>query len=427
MYDDSEMIGYVPVSVNNYHYINNPDWVSEIFSAIKKVYNQNIENTLKVHINKNPNYFWSSTSNTTFRVDIFNQFMKWFDPLVPLIKESKNSGHAFERAVSFFYITKNKKMLLTNRLLQHIQMDSHKTQGHQVDYKKNMDKLLGGDKETITLYNHFHYGDIFYARVLINLLNDKFNINFYHQLKLNLLNDIENVTEFNVLPQEFSVHTTSLDKKIVNTWIGSENNIYLNKVYRGCCLENYLFLCKKITDYYGINFDPNNYEQLLPTVNFNNLKDVDDISKILDEFIKKYKKIVLISNGDVKSGQSINFNFSGIINHIASTHKEILFLVTEEFNTDNDNIIATSTITNKQPDLLEISYISTKCDVIIGRASGPYTYSLVKENLLNPNKTFISFNHTYNEGKFYDKQKSKYIWSNNYSEEHIINTIKTNI
>ena len=68
--------------------------------------------------------------------------MKWFDPIVPLIKDSKTSGHAFERAVSFFYFTKNKKMLLTNGLLQHIQMDSHETQGHDVDYSDNMSKLL---------------------------------------------------------------------------------------------------------------------------------------------------------------------------------------------------------------------------------------------------------------------------------------------
>ena len=141
-YDNSELIGYVPISVNNYHFINNPDWVSEFFTSFKTVYNQNIENTLRVLVNKNPNLFWSSTSNTTFRKDIFNEFMKWFDPIVPLIKDSKTSGHAFERAVSFFYFTKNKKMLLTNGLLQHIQMDSHETQGHDVDYSDNMSKLL---------------------------------------------------------------------------------------------------------------------------------------------------------------------------------------------------------------------------------------------------------------------------------------------
>ena len=282
-------------------------------------------------------------------------------------------------------------------------------------------------KETVVLYNHFHYGDIFYARFLINLLKDKFNINFHHQLKPNLLCDIENVTEINNIPQEFSLHYTSLNTKLINTWIGSENNIYLNKVYDGCCLENYVNLCKKITDYYGINFDHNNYENLLPTVNFNLLQDVVIISNILDDFLKKYKKIVLISNGNVKSGQSINFDFTDIINHIASSYKEILFLVTEQINTNHDNVISTSSITKKQPDLLEISYISTKCDVIIGRASGPYTYSLVKENLLNPNKKFISFNHLYHEGKFYNNQKSTYIWSNDYSYENIINTIKSNI
>ena len=141
-YDNSELIGYVPLSVSNYHFINNPDWVSEFFSSFKIVYNQNIENTLKVLINKNPNMYWSSTSNTTFRTDIFNEFMKWFDPIVSLIKESKTSGHAFERAVSFYYLTKNKKMILTNGLLQHIQMDSHKTQGHSVNYDKNIDMLI---------------------------------------------------------------------------------------------------------------------------------------------------------------------------------------------------------------------------------------------------------------------------------------------
>jgi hypothetical protein len=142
IYDDNEMVGYVPVSVNNYHYIDNSDWVSELFSCIKTTYNQNIENTLRVFIKKHPNTYWSSTSNTTFRIDIFNEFMEWFTPLIPQLKHSKTSGHAFERSVSFFYITKNKKMLLTNGLLKHVQMDSHKTQGHNVDYESNINKLV---------------------------------------------------------------------------------------------------------------------------------------------------------------------------------------------------------------------------------------------------------------------------------------------
>ena len=141
IYNEADMIGYVPVSVSNYHYINNKDWVSEIFESISKVYKQNIERQLRLFIEKNPNLMWSSTSNVTFKDCIFNEFMSWFEPLIEDLKNSKTSGHAFERAVSFFYFTKNKKMMLTNGLLQHIQMDSHKTQGHSVDYENNMFKL----------------------------------------------------------------------------------------------------------------------------------------------------------------------------------------------------------------------------------------------------------------------------------------------
>ena len=42
-------------------------------------------------------------------------------------------------------------------------------------------------------------------------------------------------------------------------------------------------------------------------------------------------------------------------------------------------------------DLNEISYLSLFCDTIIGRASGPYVFTQVKENLYNPNKTFLAF------------------------------------
>ena len=135
IYDDKPMVGYVPVSVNNFHYIQNKNWVEHIFNAINKVYKINLESKLKTIINNNPNLNWSSTSNVTFRSDIFNDFMKWFEPLIPYLKDTKTCGHAFERAVSFYYITKNKEM-------KHIQMDSHKTQGHTVDIDENMSKLV---------------------------------------------------------------------------------------------------------------------------------------------------------------------------------------------------------------------------------------------------------------------------------------------
>ena len=142
IYENKPMIGYVPVSVNNYHYIQNKNWVEHIFKGISDVYKMNIETKLKSIISKNPNLNWSSTSNVTFRNDIFNDFMKWFEPLIPHLKDTKTSGHAFERAVSFYYLIKNKEMVLTNGVIKHVQMDSHKTQGHSIDFEKNMSNLI---------------------------------------------------------------------------------------------------------------------------------------------------------------------------------------------------------------------------------------------------------------------------------------------
>jgi hypothetical protein len=136
------MIGYVPFPVTNYHFINNSEWVENIFPAVKKIYKTDLERTIKQIVDNNPNAYWSSTSNTTFRVDVFNEFMKWFEPVGNEIKETKTCGHAHERAISFFYMTKNKKIILTQGLLRHLQMDSHKTQGHEVDYNKNLETLL---------------------------------------------------------------------------------------------------------------------------------------------------------------------------------------------------------------------------------------------------------------------------------------------
>ena len=142
LYDNPDMIGYVPFPCSNFHYIDNKNWVEDIFLAIKNVYNIDIEKQIRRFIQIKPDLFWSSTNNVTFKQEIFNEYMKWFEPLINYLRESKSSGHAQERAISFFYLTKNKKMVLTNGIIEHLQMDSHKTQGHYVNYEEKMNKLL---------------------------------------------------------------------------------------------------------------------------------------------------------------------------------------------------------------------------------------------------------------------------------------------
>lgn len=281
-------------------------------------------------------------------------------------------------------------------------------------------------KNNITLYNHFHNGDIFFSRSIINFLKNYFNITFYHNQNVPLFLDIPEINEIKGIPQtlNYTDHfTKTIHTGIINTWIGQGS--YINRINSGCSFENHMELTKEICNYFNITIP--NYDDCLPEVNFEKLPNYASIEKIMLEYKQQFKKIVLISNGDVNSGQCSNFDFFPIIKNLSITYPDILFMTTKSVDEITENLINVERITNTYPDLLYISQISLYCDVIVGRASGPYCFTQLKNNLLDSNKTYISFNNDINEGRFYSKLKSRFIWSDNYEQEHIIKTIKNNL
>jgi hypothetical protein len=136
-----EMIGYVPFPMNHFQFVMNPEWNEHILPIIQNKNKVDLKKYFTKIIEKNPNAVWSSTSNTTFRSDIFDQYMKWFEPIGNQIKETKTCGHAHERSITFFTHLMSKKMLITNNVLKHLQLDSHKTQGHKVNLEESLNKL----------------------------------------------------------------------------------------------------------------------------------------------------------------------------------------------------------------------------------------------------------------------------------------------
>jgi len=137
-----EMIGYVAFPINHFQFIANKNWVEYILPAIKEVYNHDLPQYFARLVQKNPQSIWSSTSNTTFRSDIFDEYMKWFEPLIPYLKDTKTCGHAHERSITFFAHMRKKKQLITQGLLKHLQLDSHKTQGHAVNMDDSLRTLM---------------------------------------------------------------------------------------------------------------------------------------------------------------------------------------------------------------------------------------------------------------------------------------------
>jgi hypothetical protein len=67
--------------------------------------------------------------------------------------------------------------------------------------------------------------------------------------------------------------------------------------------------------------------------------------------------------------------------------------------------------------LNELSFLSTKCDIVVGRGSGPYIFFQTKDNLFNRHKSIISFTDNKNTGNcvllenYNIDDKAKQIWN----------------
>lgn len=278
--------------------------------------------------------------------------------------------------------------------------------------------------KTIKIYNHAHYGDLFYSRMLINALKPHFNIEYYHSCNGLVLNDLSEILEFTQIPNYFDRYSTNIKNGLINSWIGYDSISYLQNE-QGCNFNNHFKLVQKVCDELEIKL--NNPLDYLPYVNYENLSGSENIKQKMDYFKTIFDKIILICDGNVRSGQSENFDFSGVITKLANKYKNYLFISTNSsFNLENV-ISSHPNLTNTLPDLLEISYISKFCDVIIGRASGPFCYTHTSENFFNEKKTFISFTHVKFEGMFLEESKCKNIWSNNFNLDSIYNTIDNHL
>jgi hypothetical protein len=283
-------------------------------------------------------------------------------------------------------------------------------------------------KNNITLYNHFHNGDIFYSRILVNILKNHYNITYYHNLQSPLFEDLPEVNEIVGIPSNYDINNTNLENNIVNTWIGQKQMIYVShQPIPGCSFTNHFKLVTDICNFYNIKLE-NDFNNYLPSVNNDNLKSYNNIVEKIKKLKLKYDLIILVCDGNVNSNQSHNFNFIPIVEHLSKNNPNCLFLSTNQLYENKPNVITTyPQITESLPDLLQISLISNHCDIIVGRASGPFCFTHTKENFNDDKKTFISFTFNESEGIFYYDGKNKSLWSNNLNYPNMITTIQNEI
>lgn len=286
----------------------------------------------------------------------------------------------------------------------------------------------------IYFFNPCRNGDVHVSRTyIIDIINKLPDNNYYYIQNPNytsgfILNDIKR------LKISYDIGKTNPDSSItkigdnifINTWYGQSRFKYFEMQYSlnkadDCSFYILYNIFKDVYKFLNIEID--DFENYLPEIFFDNLEKTK-----IDTFLENnsnFEKKVLICDNPVQSGQSLNFDFKYIIKELSSIYKNYAFISTSNNNPIADNIFSTNDIIGLKFDLNEISYLSNYCDVIVGRSSGPYTFSLTKQNIMNENKKFVAFtnNKIVALGLKDGDYKCQLNWTNNYDYQNVLDKI----
>jgi hypothetical protein len=281
----------------------------------------------------------------------------------------------------------------------------------------------------VVFHNAFHRGDIHNSRGVISHIIKtlgKNNYFYHHSNGPKLLADLN----INYSNQSISLNQNVLqnnDTIYINTHIGCKDENKNPFCGFGCNALGNMHLLNYIYRQLNVNALETNEWNLVPEINYNYFIN-NKIKTFLDT---KTNKTILFCNGPVLSGQCPNFSFSNIIINLAKKYQNYNFIVTQpEIELQSiDNIIFSKDIIGDVggSDLNEIACLSTKCDIIIGRASGPFMFAQTKTTLEDPHKTFIAFNSTIKDAFFSTIGKSQKVWSEVYTYDNIFDIIDSKI
>ena len=251
----------------------------------------------------------------------------------------------------------------------------------------------------IIFFNHFHKGDLhthkeFIRHIQTQLPDTKFEYLHNNAEKLTAELDIPLIGSPSDLDKKIPFYQDE-DILFVNTWVGCNWDVFckygginMNTLY-----EQWEGIVDTINETFGTTVTLHkDKEEYLPRINYNALS-IADIDQYINSTVGVRK--VLICNNVPQSNQSFVSNMREYILPFVEMYPDTHFICTNKFDTDGaTNILFTGDIVGPvtDGDLQEISYLSTYCDVIVGKNSGPYVFCETYDNYMDETKTFISFN-----------------------------------
>jgi hypothetical protein len=274
-------------------------------------------------------------------------------------------------------------------------------------------------KKKVLFYNHWHNGDVHmsrsYVRDLMSLLGDC-DYYYYHKNDKKLLADIDYLQAVSEI----------IDADIaIDTWIGQyhykgmdeKERIENRSSFLGCNFPHYYAVMSQAYDDLGLSRAIKSIDYYIPDIAYEKF-----YIKNIEEFFCVHAELsVLISNNPTMSGQAPAVEFDSIVSILANEFPLVCFIMTNPgtVKLEKTNVFYCSDIVNspvKTNDLNEISYISTHCKVIVGRSSGPYSFSITKKNVQE--KRFVCISKFKKDAWMLD-DRIDVRWTNNSSAEYL--------
>ena len=282
---------------------------------------------------------------------------------------------------------------------------------------------------SLIFFNHFGNGDIFESREFVKDWISKvdplvYQFFYAHGKSPWIIKDIINI---NSIPMPENLQPTGAIYQLednsfaINTWIGRESRFVLPGI--GCVVEKIYEMHRELMHHFGVQPSKDIIEYI-PKIDFTYYK-VDGIHNFVEKYF--YNRKVYISNGNVQSMQAENFDFNPILKNIVEKYPYIAFIVTNPTELKYDNLFLAGDIIQSTNgiDLNECGYLSTFCDTIIGRNSGPHVFAQHYNNWMDDSKAILSFTYTKEGSTFVLDQpvKMKKYWSNATDVETVTNKI----
>jgi hypothetical protein len=277
--------------------------------------------------------------------------------------------------------------------------------------------------KTICFFSNGHNGDIVHSKSFVEHISQQLDVKclYHHKKNFKITQDLSTITT-QICPSSY--YEKFVDTKnifFVNTWLYPylfDNSFETYGVNIKTNYKIYNHICETINSVFDTSIKLNSIDSYLPFIDFNFID-----TSFADDYVLSDKNVkVLFCNGPCLSGQSpYNGNMSDIIEKLASSYKDITFIATDKFNTTSSNIKFTSDILKVNGcDLNEIGYLSTHCNLIIGRNSGPFCFCTIDKNFQDPNKIFYAFGHNKTDCFYLGTDiKSKFTFDYSDTEEDI--------